>query len=260
MGSPDRSSDSSSAHENSLPRMLTRREAQKLGAALPFKSLSNERQLKRRAVDENKPTKAKHLKKLDTNIFESYLENLWNNISEEKQAIFMYLDSLWFSLYREGSTKVLRWIQKKKIYSRKYVFVPIVCWGHWNLLILCDFGEISKSETPCMLLLDSLAMADPKRLEPEIRKFVLDIYCSEGQQDMKRVISKIPLVVPKVPQQKNGDECGLCVLYFIHRFIQMPPENRSIVKGDTYFMQEEWFRYKEWESFQEDFLLKNGTS
>lgn len=46
--------------------------------------------------------------------------------------------------------------------------------SHWSLLILCHFGETkSKTRTPCMILLDSLHMANPNRLEPEIRKYVL---------------------------------------------------------------------------------------
>lgn len=45
--------------------------------------------------------------------------------------------------------------------------------SHWNLLILCHFGESLQSETqrPCMLLLDSLQGADPGRYEKYIRKY-----------------------------------------------------------------------------------------
>ena len=45
---------------------------------------------------------------------------------------------------------------------------------HWSLLIFCHSGESTKSETrtPCMLLLDSLEKANPRRLEPDIRKYV----------------------------------------------------------------------------------------
>lgn len=98
---------------------------------------------------------------------------------------------------------------------------------HWSLLIFCHFGEslLSENITPCMLLLDSLEMASPKRLEPDIRKYVLcfcennfflsrvqqsnicqrsisrfvwDIYESEGRPENKHMISQIPLLVPKV--------------------------------------------------------------
>lgn len=42
---------------------------------------------------------------------------------------------------------------------------------HWNLLILCHFDEILKTNKPCMLLLDSLGKMGPGRLEPDIRRF-----------------------------------------------------------------------------------------
>ncbi|GAB2220737.1 hypothetical protein Droror1_Dr00008407 [Drosera rotundifolia] len=42
--------------------------------------------------------------------------------------------------------------------------------GHWSLLILCHFNEYlnSTARKPCMILLDSLQMADPRQLEPKI--------------------------------------------------------------------------------------------
>ncbi|CAH2040872.1 unnamed protein product, partial [Thlaspi arvense] len=110
--------------------------------------------------------------------------------------------------------------------------------SHWRLLIFCHFGESlqSKTTTSCMLLLDSLQMADPKRLEPYIRKFVLDIYRAEDRPESKEFISRIPLFVPKVPQQITGEECGKFVLYFIHLFVEEAPENFSIVHGYPYFV------------------------
>ncbi|KAF3436821.1 hypothetical protein FNV43_RR19574 [Rhamnella rubrinervis] len=141
-------------------------------------------------------------KRLDTGAFESYLENLWKSFSVDKRTSFTYLDCLWFTLYKRVSlkAKVLSWIEKKHIFSKKYVFVPIVCWRHWSLLILCHFGESLQSETrtTCMVLLDSLESADPRRLEPDIRKFVLDIYKAEGRPETKDYVYKIPLLVPKM--------------------------------------------------------------
>ncbi|XWS51361.1 hypothetical protein CRYUN_Cryun12cG0170200 [Craigia yunnanensis] len=114
--------------------------------------------------------------------------------------------------------------------------------SHWSLLIFCHFGESlrSKTRTPCMLLLDSLQMANPRRLEPDIRKFVFDIYRAEGRPEKKQMIYRIPLLVPKVPQQRDGKECGYFVLYFISLFVEGAPENFS-VEGYPYFMRKDWF-------------------
>ncbi|TXG51331.1 hypothetical protein EZV62_023855 [Acer yangbiense] len=175
---------------------------------------------------------SKQKKKLNSGEFECYLENLWRSFSEDKKTCFTYLDSLWFNLYLKKSKRanVLTWIKKKHIFSKKYVLVPIVCWGHWSLLIFCHFNENlqSNTKTPCMLLLDSLEMANPRRLEADIRKFVFDIYKAEDRPETRELISKIPLLVPKVPQQTNGEECGNFVLYFINLFVEGAPENFSI--------------------------------
>lgn len=39
-----------------------------------------------------------------------------------------------------------------------------------------------------------------------------------------------------MPQQRNGEECGIFVLYFINLFLQSAPENFSILKGYPYFV------------------------
>ncbi|KAL2347003.1 hypothetical protein Fmac_001003 [Flemingia macrophylla] len=192
--------------------------------------------------------------KLDSGVFDIYLKKIWKISSEDRKRRFMYFDSLWFSLYRTASSKgkVLTWIKKEHIFSKAYVFVPIVCWGHWSLLILCHFGESSQSTTRsrCMLLLDSLEMANPRRLEPEIRRFVLDIYKTEGRPETKHLVSQIPFLVPKVPQQRDGNECGFFVLYFIDLFLKLAPDNFSM-EGYPYFMKKDWFSSNCLDSFYE---------
>lgn len=197
----------------------------------------------------------KEKKKLDSGEFDCYFQNLWRSFSEDKRTCFTYLDSLWFYWYMKASSKgkVLTWIKEKQIFLKKYVLVPIVCWGHWSLLIFCHLGEstMSKARTPCMLLLDSLEMANPRRLEPDIRKFVLDIYRSEGRDENEKLIYKIPLLVPKVPQQRNGEECGQYVLYFINLFVKDAPDDFSI-KDYPYFMNKHWFSLQCLDNFFEE--------
>ncbi|KAL0428890.1 UNVERIFIED_CONTAM: hypothetical protein Sradi_0515000 [Sesamum radiatum] len=182
--------------------------------------------------------------------------SVWRRFTEERKNVFTYLDSLWFSLYTKEplKTKVLSWIKRKDIFSKTYVFVPIVLWGHWFLLIFCHFGESPQSTTKkrCMLLLDSLQKANSKQLEPGIRRFVFDIFKIEERPEKKDLISKIPLLIPKVPQQRHGEECGLFVLYYINLFLEMAPDNFSFSMGYPDFMKEDWFTYEEVESFAKD--------
>ncbi|KAL5192124.1 putative ubiquitin-like-specific protease 2A [Glycine soja] len=192
--------------------------------------------------------------KLNSGDFDIYLKKIWKIFSGDRLRHFTCFDSLWFSLYRAAPSKdkVLTWIKKEPIFSKSYVFVPIVCWGHWSLLILCHFGESMESTTKsrCMLLLDSLEMTNPRRLEPEIRRFVLDIYKTEDRPEAKHLVSQIPFLVPKVPQQRDGNECGFFILYFINLFLEHAPDNFSM-EGYPYFMKKDWFSFEDLDRFYE---------
>ncbi|KAH0777295.1 hypothetical protein KY290_008706 [Solanum tuberosum] len=152
--------------------------------------------------------------KLNSINFDCYLENIWRKLPEDKKNLFACLDSMWFSSYRnkQYESKVLRWIKNKDIFSKKYVFVPIVLWGHWCLLIFCHLGESLESEstTPCMLLLDSLQIADSSRFAPEIRKFVSSIFKNEERPESKQLIKKIPLLVPQNDLNVSGTATEKC--------------------------------------------------
>uniref|UniRef100_A0A1J3H8M3 Ubiquitin-like-specific protease 1D n=1 Tax=Noccaea caerulescens TaxID=107243 RepID=A0A1J3H8M3_NOCCA len=194
-------------------------------------------------------------KKLNSNTFIVYLEDLWRGLSDEKKNSFVYLDCLWFSMYKSENPRirssVFESIKKKQMFSKKYVFLPIVYWSHWTLLIFCNFGEKLDSESgnTCMLFLDSLKTTNSwQLLEPDIRKFVLDVYRVEGRTEDKRLVDEIELFVPKVPQQTNDVECGSFVLYYIQRFIEDAPE--SFIADDyPSFMKEDWFSHEDLDEF-----------
>ncbi|EOA24353.1 hypothetical protein CARUB_v10017593mg, partial [Capsella rubella] len=192
-------------------------------------------------------------KKLNSKAFVGYLEDVWSGFSDEKKNSFVYLDCLWFSMYKSENHKirssVFDSIKTRQIFSKKYVFLPIVYWSHWTLLIFCNFGEDLDSDNTCMLFLDSLQTTDSsQRLEPDIRKFVLDMYKTEGRTEDPRLVDEIPLHVPLVPQQTNDVECGSFVLYYIQRFIEDAPEKFN-VDDMPYFMKEDWFSHKDLEEF-----------
>ncbi|XP_016455022.1 putative ubiquitin-like-specific protease 2B isoform X1 [Nicotiana tabacum] len=232
------------------PRTCQKRKSKKVAAALDSAVLLR-RSARLRGLSNKRNGKSDG--KLNSTDFDCYLENIWRELPEDKKSSFAYLESMWFYLYTTKlfKPKVLRWIKGLDIFSKKYVFVPIVLWDHWCLLIFCHLGESleSESKTPCMLLLDSLHMAGPLRYEPEIRKFVLDIFKNEERPESQQLIRKIKLLIPKVPQQTNGTDCGKFALYYISLFLESAPENFSISEGYPYFMKKDWFTTDQLESF-----------
>ncbi|XBI32333.1 hypothetical protein VPH35_055797 [Triticum aestivum] len=162
---------------------------------------------------------------LDDEIFEMYMEDLWKGIDPEKKSDYAYLDSLWFDMYITGKhkSKVLKWVKAKKIFTRRYVFIPIVYWEHWSLLVLCNFGDTNYLDTPKgprILLLDSLRTTQPKRLPSVINSFITDISKTEEREDIRQFTNQVQLEFPEVPQQ-SGSDCGIYVLYFIYCFLKI---------------------------------------
>ncbi|KAL7113596.1 hypothetical protein ACP275_04G070600 [Erythranthe tilingii] len=191
--------------------------------------------------------------KLDSATFFHYFMHIWRAFPEEKMNSVAYFDPLWFELYtnKHYGPKVVDWIKAKSVFSKKYVFVPIVMWSHWSLLIFCHMCESpdSKTNTPCMLLLDSLHAIGPTRLESIARRLLFDMHVSEERLESKEQLKKMRFLIPNVPQQKNGDECGFYVLYYIKLFLESAPENFDISEGYPYFLKKEWFSEEEVESF-----------
>ncbi|MQL85455.1 hypothetical protein Taro_017971, partial [Colocasia esculenta] len=138
---------------------------------------------------------------------------LWRNVLIDISDSFTCFDCLWFNLYTNllSRSKVLLWIKEKNVFSKKYIFVPICLRGHWSLLILCHLGESEENSInpPVMFLY----------------RFVFDIYVVEGRGEKEEGISSIPLLIPQVPQQGNGSECGFFALYYIYLFIQTAPHS-----------------------------------
>ncbi|KAF7040107.1 hypothetical protein CFC21_050030 [Triticum aestivum] len=127
---------------------------------------------------------------LDDEIFELYMEDLWTGLDPEKKSDYAYLDSLW---------------------------------GHWSLLVLCNFGDTNYLGTPKgprMLLLDSLRTTQPKRLPSVINSFITDILKTEEREDIGQFTNQVHLEFPEVPRQ-SGSDCGIYVLYFIYCFLKI---------------------------------------
>ncbi|KAL8545003.1 hypothetical protein ACS0TY_005273 [Phlomoides rotata] len=192
---------------------------------------------------------------LSDDLFDYCFGIIWKETPEVRRNQFTYLNSYFFRLYTMKHTResALTWI-KKNIFSKCYVFVPIVYESHWSLLILCHFGESleSKTTTPCMLFLDSLhAYGARTNLEPLIRSLVLDIFRTEGRSESKDLVERIPLLIPKVPQQRDDKECGIYVLYYVNLFLEGAPLSFSISSGYPHFLKEDWFTEEDVEQFYE---------
>ena len=86
------------------------------------------------------------------------------------------------------------------------------------------------------------------RLAYYVFRFVVDIFRAEGKPENLNILKRIPLLVPKVPQQINDQECGNFVLYFINLFMENAPQNFSM-DSYPYFMEKNWFAFEALDCF-----------
>ncbi|EPS60553.1 hypothetical protein M569_14251, partial [Genlisea aurea] len=151
-----------------------------------------------------------------------------------------FFDCLFFNEYAKAKEipHIDRIIKKEKLFSKRYIFVPVVQSSHWFLLILCHFGN---KKLRCILLLDSLGYGNKSYVEPSIRsRFVSQFYERKRPKETPQDLKSIPILCPKVPKQRGATECGIYVLFYIHLFLKMAPD---VFKTESfpYFMTPNWF-------------------
>ncbi|MQM04974.1 hypothetical protein Taro_037779 [Colocasia esculenta] len=187
---------------------------------------------------------------LDTLIFQEHVEYLWGVIPSTLLKCFEIFDSLWFNFCRLTSDRVNRIksiVQKNSLLEKSYSLLPICKWNHWKLVVICNKGD---NDIPFLMLLDSLHMGEPTRLENELKNFLKIAYEGKEMRAVADELKVIDLYVPKVPQQKGSTECGFMVLYFIFRFILAAPTSFGTNDYPS-FLTADWFSREEYEKFRE---------
>ncbi|WOG86932.1 hypothetical protein DCAR_0206151 [Daucus carota subsp. sativus] len=157
-------------------------------------------------------------------------------------------------LTEKSVKKLKKWVSRHKVFSSRYVFIPMCQSNHWNMLIICNIGEDMNSETnsPCMFLLDSLQIGEATRLEPRLREFVFHLYESGNRRESAEEIFNIPYNIPSIPQQEDGTKCGYYMLFYMFKFLTACPYQFDISKDYPGFMTEDWFDKDEFQKFYED--------
>ncbi|CAN0018782.1 unnamed protein product, partial [Scytosiphon promiscuus] len=130
--------------------------------------------------------------------------------------------------------KVQHWTRNVDLFTKKFVFVPVVEDMHWSLACLCNLDKLEEgkgsmdveddSAQPCMLFLDSLDMHYASRIWEYLRKY-LERKWKESASNREMTFDRLvlPLVRPRVPTQINGCDCGVYVLRYAKEICQQWP-------------------------------------
>ena len=109
-------------------------------------------------------------------------------------------------------------------------------------------------DAPCILLLDSLNLIDEKcELITNLFEFIRWEYKRINQEDLwektwgeNRIVKRI-----KVPQQKNGTDCGVYMLYFIKKFMKYTPSSPEMLSETVRYIHPRKERLKIWKELKE---------
>ncbi|XP_058192599.1 ubiquitin-like-specific protease 1D isoform X2 [Rhododendron vialii] len=190
-----------------------------------------------RYLQRNSPTRARR----DYHFFNTYFYN------KLKEAVLKKNDQQSYFI------KFRRWWKGVDIFHKAYILLPIHETVHWSLVIICIPDKEDESG-PILLHLDSLGLHSSNLIFDKIRSFLKEewnyLNGEEAPSDLPiadRIWKNLPRRIEgktiSVPQQKNDYDCGLFVLYFMERFIDVAP--RRLKKKDLAMFSNKWFKPEE---------------
>ncbi|MQM21091.1 hypothetical protein Taro_054124, partial [Colocasia esculenta] len=136
---------------------------------------------------------------LDTLIFQEHVEYLWGVIPSTLLKHFEIFDSLWFNFCRlisDGVNRIKSIVQKNSLLEKSYSLLPICIWNHWQLVVICNKRD---NDMSFLMLLDSLHMGEPTRIENELKIFLKIAY--EGKE-MRAMADELKVIDLHVPNRK----------------------------------------------------------
>ncbi|PWA77060.1 ulp1 protease family, C-terminal catalytic domain-containing protein [Artemisia annua] len=118
--------------------------------------------------------------------------------------------------------------------------------GHWSLIVICNFGELVKNEVgdvnrpPCVLHLDSLRNKHAG-LKEFIHSYLREEWKSRASEDISKRFDNLKLLYLKqLPQQENGNDCGLFLLHYTQLFLEEFLDCSKVLRGSK-FLKADWF-------------------
>lgn len=146
--------------------------------------------------------------------------------------------------------KLRRWFKGVNIFEKAYIFLPIHACQHWSLAII-SIPAREDEDGPIILHLDSLGLHTSRTIFENIRSYLKAEWEHLNQADVPvqvPIAGKIWKDLPRniqekkiqVPQQENDYDCGLFVLFFMERFIEVAPPRLRKTNLDRFGRK--WFQ------------------
>lgn len=142
------------------------------------------------------------------------------------------------ALREKYHNKVSKWTKTVDIFSKEFIFIPILKKYHWLLAVICFAGqepviEVQQDDDsisykagigqPCILVFDSLNQTSSRtNIIYPIRYFLEREWQLKKQGERSFQKPLVPEYFPITPTQPNHYDCGLFVMEYVERLIAAP--------------------------------------
>ncbi|MQL70314.1 hypothetical protein Taro_002634 [Colocasia esculenta] len=168
-----------------------------------------------------------------------FYSHMWESTPIEVRDAFTYQDSLCLNAYMNAlAIKMSSWTKTSDIFLLVSIHILMTTNHLYPFVISCEIGGTGIFQSYATLeqvLIPTLT----NHIKPDSVEYSL-----EGEN------TQLSLFILKVPQQNNGEECGIFVLYFIHLFMRDAPKSECS-EGYSDFLTGAWFNGEEVDKFDE---------
>ncbi|KAJ7619914.1 hypothetical protein DFH06DRAFT_1234405 [Mycena polygramma] len=120
------------------------------------------------------------------------------------------------SLLAQDFDRVVQWYKSVNLISKKFLVVPVNKSKHWYLFIIC---HPRRTFRPQILTLDSLNFGHTHEIALWDKYLQARSKADGYTMDFFEPAKQVPI---EVPQQPNGTDCGVYMLYFLNKFLADP--------------------------------------
>ncbi|KAH6793441.1 hypothetical protein C2S52_003918 [Perilla frutescens var. hirtella] len=207
---------------------------------------------------------------INDTIIDFYMRYLSSRTKAEEQRRFHFFNTFFFqkldAVRRDLSRacrerddafqSVRKWTRNVNIFEKDYIFIPVNFSLHWSLIIICHPGEVANlrnkdmgesSQVPCILHLDSIR-GSHGGFEDLIRSYLREEWKerrNEQDEDISMKFLKLKFVSLQPPQQENLFDCGLFLLHYVERFLELASNcsTTKYIDSSKLYLQlnQDWF-------------------
>ncbi|KAI2799302.1 hypothetical protein BLOT_014463 [Blomia tropicalis] len=178
------------------------------------------------------------------------------NLNQRKRKVDVVIANRQYNIPIHDSTTISyenlkKWTKDVDLFSKDFVFFPLIKDSHWFLAILCYIGNMisppeksfyseEKVYKPTIIYMDSLSLTKRNDITKTFQKYLKFEFENTRQGSARLHWENFQEVYASVPRQNNSYDCGIFVLHYIELFLKNPIVIFDAILANKHCL-ENWF-------------------